>query len=745
MSYVPEDINPTIGLSTEKETTPASIGAPELQNPAVRDAVARAEDAKAIAADVAKAEVTRAVKAAESTAVQAAETKASDTSSMRDISAARDRADDAKSRLESLSSRNDRDDDDRPAAGSMAADVKKAEVLRAKSDAETKAVKADKVKADDKATIGDIAKADKAAADAKKHLESLTDRDDDRDSSKVDSDLTISEIADRLDEIAARYGIDPQNGKFLGSPPGEFPGLTQIAENIALGRSQRPDPRLALMTPEEIRELEDSQQLLASTLSSGIVFGVAPSIDNVVAQYAPGYFKLPAALAAKVAVGRVVNPIAQEGADLHSDWQGQPNVVPGPGIATWENVGDIAPATASIIAGSAAQTGVKATLLGGAALAGISIPEPVTTVAGLATAVYVGGKVFVSVDNLLPNVLPREEFGDDATPIEPPTIEEYEAMLAEHASVNSVEAETATVTDEVLEKATAEEIEAAMPTREQLEAIWGPKSSPDATEELETDPKSTAESGEELELGSKYPPVVLEEPAERPVAAQPAREPVHVPEEILEESMVAPLRRSDGDDSPEELSVIGTDDGAPQARPIGDLPEVWSTLVNRVKGGIDQVRDLASELPERFFASEDSGPRLIIDTRPIPPHLKDDDRADIPIFTLGDTPRLRDSDNEDHRGEGIGGLSPSCKIDLWMAPYVTQLLKLGVTDLCQFEGWSEDRLKTEIGKLEAAQLVPEVSGESHVVACTFGFDNEDGFQFLDQTEPSINAHDFTWL
>lgn len=769
MAYDPHDVATTSSsqiIETNKETQ-ASEPPYEAQNPQVRNALnststqsttatssstqsqvdsgrgfddsgsrdrsssSRTDDSdsgsrSSLATDVAKNEVLRAKAEAEATAVKAAEAKDRDVFTLKDIVAS-EKADEAaataKGRLESLFSRTDdnkvskteKSDD----AGSMAADVKAAEVKRAKAEAEAKAEKAAADKTDDKSTIGEIAKADKVAADAKEDLESLVRKADRADSSDQSDDMTLEEI---IAELEGNYGLDWQNGKYLGSPPGGLPGAGQIMSNILYGRSQRPDPRLADLTEEELYNLEIGQQLGSSMISNGIIFGLGSSIDDLAAQYAPGYLKFPTALAGKVAVGRLVNPIAQEGSDIISDWQGDPNVIPGPGIVSMENLGDVAPSAASIVIGSAAGSGVKQLALAAAA-AGIAIPDPVTTLLGLGTAMYVGSEIYVAADNyMVPDLLPNEVFID---PVNPPTIEEYEAMLAEYILEGSPQVVLAAASEVEPEEVLTEESVVRMPTKEELEAIWGSNRPSDSLEELEIDPASLPESGETLELGPKYPSVVLEEPAERSVAQQPAGE--VVPEETLEESAVKLERVTDGDRSPEALSVKPVDIDDFPVRPISELPETWKTFVDRVKSGFDQMKDLASNLPERFIASEETGPKLIIDTRPIPEHLKDSKPSDEPTFTFGDIPRLRENDDH-HRGEGIGGVSPSCKIDLWMAKYVTELLELGVTDLCQFEGWTEKQLKSQIKELQMAGSSPDLSEVTYAVACTFG--HEDDFQFL---------------
>ncbi len=212
-------------------------------------------------------------------------------------------------------------------------------------------------------------------------------------------DATIGNF--RLYE-SMRYGLDPQDGRYLGSQPGDLPAADQILTNLIFGRSQRPDPDLEGLTPDEVRDLEVGQQRYASIASNAIVFGLGDTIGH----YAPGIWKVPA----QVLVGRVVNPVAQEASDIYSDYQGDPNVIPGPGWVSTDNLGDVVPSAGSIVAGGAAQNVAKGALLASASLVGISIPEPITTLVGLGTAILVGSEVFVLIDNSIPQVLPSIDY-----------------------------------------------------------------------------------------------------------------------------------------------------------------------------------------------------------------------------------------------------------------------------------------------------------------------------------------------
>jgi hypothetical protein len=344
----------------------SSFGAPELQQPQVREAVAKAHDAAAIARDSKAASHERAAKAAEVTAERFAVTDNDDSSTMADLSATKAAADTAKKKLDSFASTSESEPNPQTESVATAAP-------------------------------------------------------------------TTSE------STPPRFGVDSQNGKYLGTPPEELPEPTQVFENIVFGRSQRPDPELEDLPENVVRDLEFGQQFGASVISNGIVFGLGSNVDELAAQIAPPALKYPVALAGKVALGRAVNPIAQEGSDIYSDFRGEPNVVPGPGWVSVENLGDVVPSATSIVAGEAGKMGTKAALLGTASAIGISIPEPITTIVGLAGAIYVGSKVFVATDNLLPDVLPKEHFGEPEPPVVPPSFDEYKTVLDRFAPVDSDE------------------------------------------------------------------------------------------------------------------------------------------------------------------------------------------------------------------------------------------------------------------------------------------------------------------
>jgi hypothetical protein len=491
---------------------------------------------------------------------------------------------------------------EREARDAFSGDVATATHARAAKAAEATGERLAITRDNDESSIGDIVRAEAAAGNAKAALGSFSSvRVHEEDYHESEATVEPATVGQKpLAEPQLSFGIDPQNGKYLGTSPGELPEVGQVLENIAFGRSQRPDPELEGLSEDAMRELEVGQQLGASIISNAIVFGLGSNVNELAAKIAPPALQYPIALAGKVALGRFVNPIAQEGSDIYSDYRGEPNVVPGPGWVSVENLGDVVPSATSIVAGEAAKIGAKAALLGTASAIGISIPEPVTTIAGLAGAIYVGSEVFVATDNVLPDVLPKETFMEDESPTVPPTWEVYEAILDRYENTGS-----------------------------------------HGEESLDNAPAAAA---------------LQNAPRESFVSVL-----VAVPERILD----------------------FVDDAA------GSLVRFGQHLINWFDGGESRLTEVA--------AVTEGPPR-----EPIP---YGDDNIAVPVFRSVRTSEVGEvsddaSDTSDDTSL-IGGLPRECLIELWMAPYIVRLLALGVTNLCQFEGWSPEELDSYVEALES--------------------------------------------
>ena len=184
---------------------------------------------------------------------------------------------------------------------------------------------------------------------------------------------------------------------------GKLPSLSEVMSNIAFGKTPVHDPRRATMSPEDIKDLEFAQQLPAGIVANALTFGPLGSLVDMAAK------SIPAKVALKVMIARIINPVAQEISDIHSDYLGQLNVVPAPGILTAANlVDDVPPSIVSIIAGGIAKDMTKAGLLSVASALGLAIPTPVTSGLALAAGIYMGSKAFVTADNLIPDIFAED-------------------------------------------------------------------------------------------------------------------------------------------------------------------------------------------------------------------------------------------------------------------------------------------------------------------------------------------------